>query len=66
MERRSEVVGGGVVSYLNSLIVEEGVNSCIASFIVCFVHFYPEASPVCREHLQPHKHFLQYTPYFHI
>jgi len=39
----------GVESHLNSLIVKEGVNSCIAGIIVCFVHFYPELSPVWRE-----------------
>ena len=40
--------GGGVGSHLNSLIVKEGVNCCVACIIVCFVHFYPETSPVCR------------------
>lgn len=36
------------VLHLNSLIVEERVNSCVASVIVGFIHFYPEASPVQR------------------
>lgn len=36
------------VLHLNSLIVEERVNSCVTSVIVCFIHFYPEASPVQR------------------
>lgn len=36
------------VLYLNSLIVEERVNSCVTSVIVGFIHFYPEASPVQR------------------
>lgn len=35
--------------HLNSLIVEERVNSCVTSVIVCFIHFYPEASPVQRD-----------------
>lgn len=38
-----------VGSHLNSFIVKEGVNSCVAGFIVCFVHFYPEAGPVRRD-----------------
>lgn len=37
------------VLHLNSLIVEERVNSCVTSVIVCFIHFYPEASPVQRD-----------------
>lgn len=42
------VGGRGAGSHLNSLVVEEGIDSCVARFIVCFVHFYPETSPVCK------------------
>ena len=47
--RMRSMVVWGVGSHLNSLIVKEGINSCVASVIVCFVHFYPEASPVHRD-----------------
>lgn len=43
--------------HLNSFIVEEGVNSSVASLIVCFVHFYPKARPATHTHKQWHAVF---------
>lgn len=42
-------VCGAFKTHLNSLVVEQRVNSCIACFVVCFVHFYSETSPVCTD-----------------
>lgn len=44
-----QVCVGGFETHLNSLVVEQRVNSCIACFVVCFVHFYSETSPVCTD-----------------
>lgn len=39
----------GVGTHLHSLIVEQRINSCVACFIVSFVHLDAKLSPECRD-----------------